>query len=118
MSRSSSVILLNKTSGTLKLCFGGNTCNAFSTEFGQLQSSELTANIIFCDVSGINGSDKIAYNLIKLIDRFINNAMEVDVDAISDGDEDFVAGIDQVVYNFYKILLKIEVKCYQQFFET
>jgi len=30
-----------------------------------------------------------------LIDKFINNAMEIDVDAISDGDEVFVAGIMQ-----------------------
>ena len=30
-----------------------------------------------------------------LIDRFINNAMEVDVDAISDGKNVFVAGVMQ-----------------------
>jgi len=38
---------------------------------------------------------KTAENNPILIDRFINNAMEVDVDAISDGDEVFVAGIMQ-----------------------
>ncbi len=38
---------------------------------------------------------KAAENNPILIDRFINNAMEVDVDAISDGDEVFVAGIMQ-----------------------
>ena len=38
---------------------------------------------------------KAAENNPILIDKFINNAMEVDVDAISDGDEVFVAGIMQ-----------------------
>ena len=35
---------------------------------------------------------KAAENNPILIDKFINNAMEVDVDAISDGKEVFVAG--------------------------
>ena len=38
---------------------------------------------------------KAAENNPILIDKFINNAMEVDVDAISDGNEVFVAGIMQ-----------------------
>lgn len=38
---------------------------------------------------------KAAENNPILIDKFINNAMEIDVDAISDGDEVFVAGIMQ-----------------------
>ena len=38
---------------------------------------------------------KAAENNPILIDRFINNAMEIDVDAISDGNEVFVAGIMQ-----------------------
>jgi len=38
---------------------------------------------------------KAAENNPILIDKFINNAMEVDVDAISDGKEVFVAGIMQ-----------------------
>jgi carbamoyl-phosphate synthase large subunit len=38
---------------------------------------------------------KAAENNPILIDRFINNAMEVDVDAISDGKEVFVAGVMQ-----------------------
>jgi len=38
---------------------------------------------------------KVAENNPILIDKFINNAMEVDVDAISDGNEVFVAGIMQ-----------------------
>jgi len=38
---------------------------------------------------------KAAENNPVLIDKFINNAMEVDVDAISDGKEVFVAGIMQ-----------------------
>ena len=38
---------------------------------------------------------KAAENNPILIDKFINNAMEVDVDAISDGSEVFVAGIMQ-----------------------
>ena len=38
---------------------------------------------------------KAAKNNPILIDKFINNAMEVDVDAIADGDEVFVAGIMQ-----------------------
>ena len=38
---------------------------------------------------------KAAENNPILIDRFINNAMEIDVDAISDGKEVFVAGIMQ-----------------------
>jgi len=38
---------------------------------------------------------KAAENNPILIDKFINNAMEVDVDAISDGEEVFVAGIMQ-----------------------
>ena len=38
---------------------------------------------------------KAAENNPILIDKFINNAMEVDVDAISDGHEVFVAGIMQ-----------------------
>jgi carbamoyl-phosphate synthase large subunit len=38
---------------------------------------------------------KAAENNPVLIDKFINNAMEVDVDAISDGHEVFVAGIMQ-----------------------
>jgi len=38
---------------------------------------------------------KAAENSPILIDKFINNAMEVDVDAISDGSEVFVAGIMQ-----------------------
>ena len=36
---------------------------------------------------------KAAENNPILIDRFINNAMEVDVDAISDGKDVFVAGV-------------------------
>ncbi len=38
---------------------------------------------------------KAAENNPILIDKFINNAMEVDVDAVSDGNEVFVAGIMQ-----------------------
>ena len=38
---------------------------------------------------------KVTENNPILIDKFINNAMEVDVDAISDGKEVFVAGIMQ-----------------------
>jgi len=38
---------------------------------------------------------KAAENNPILIDKFIDNAMEVDVDAISDGNEVFVAGIMQ-----------------------
>ena len=38
---------------------------------------------------------KAAENNPILIDRFINNAMEVDVDAISDGKDVFVAGVMQ-----------------------
>ena len=38
---------------------------------------------------------KVAENNPILIDKFINNAMEVDVDAISDGNEVYVAGIMQ-----------------------
>jgi len=38
---------------------------------------------------------KAAENNPILVDKFINNAMEVDVDAISDGNEVFVAGIMQ-----------------------
>jgi len=38
---------------------------------------------------------KAAENNPILIDKFINNAMEIDVDAISDGNEVFVAGIIQ-----------------------
>jgi len=38
---------------------------------------------------------KVAENNPVLIDKFINNAMEVDVDAISDGNEVFVAGVMQ-----------------------
>ena len=38
---------------------------------------------------------KVAENNPILIDKFINNAMEVDVDAISDGNEVFIAGIMQ-----------------------
>jgi len=38
---------------------------------------------------------KAAENNPILIDKFINNAMEIDVDAISDGNEVFVAGIMQ-----------------------
>jgi len=38
---------------------------------------------------------KAAENNPILIDKFINNAMEIDVDAISDGSEVFVAGIMQ-----------------------
>ena len=38
---------------------------------------------------------KAAENNPILIDKFINNAMEVDVDAISDGNEVFIAGIMQ-----------------------
>ena len=38
---------------------------------------------------------KAAENNPILIDKFINNAMEIDVDAISDGREVFVAGIMQ-----------------------
>ena len=38
---------------------------------------------------------KVTENNPILIDKFINNAMEIDVDAISDGNEVFVAGIMQ-----------------------
>ena len=34
-----------------------------------------------------------------LIDKFIDHAMEVDVDAISDGEEVFVAGIESDMYS-------------------
>ena len=38
---------------------------------------------------------KVAENNPILIDKFINNAMEIDVDAISDGKQVFIAGIMQ-----------------------
>ena len=38
---------------------------------------------------------KASENNPILIDKFINNAMEVDVDAISDGKDVFVAGVMQ-----------------------
>ena len=43
----------------------------------------------------VNEAFKVAENNPILIDRFINNAMEIDVDAISDGKDVFVAGIMQ-----------------------
>jgi carbamoyl-phosphate synthase large subunit len=43
----------------------------------------------------VEAAFKAAENNPILIDRFINNAMEIDVDAISDGKEVFVAGIMQ-----------------------
>jgi len=43
----------------------------------------------------VNEAFKVAEKNPILIDKFINNAMEIDVDAISDGKEVFVAGIMQ-----------------------
>jgi len=43
----------------------------------------------------VNEAFKVAEKNPILIDRFINNAMEIDVDAISDGKDVFVAGIMQ-----------------------
>ena len=43
----------------------------------------------------IDEAVKVSGSSPLLIDKFLNDAMEVDVDAISDGDKVFVAGIMQ-----------------------
>ena len=41
----------------------------------------------------INDAVRVSGNNPVLIDSFLKNALEVDVDALSDGDETYIAGI-------------------------
>ena len=56
---------------------------------------------------------KVAEKNPILIDKFIDNAMEVDVDAISDGKDVFVAGIMQHIEKLEYTLVTQHVVCHQ-----
>ena len=62
---------------------------------------------------------KVAEKNPILIDKFIDNAMEVDVDAISDGKNVFVAGIMQHIEEagIHQVILLVVCRRYHKLFD-